>query len=69
MIMVGSAARVLKDHGFRFLVLPACSADPNSIEMAFPKSTAHLRRIGARNFDYPVARIEEICGLFSPGEC
>ena len=53
MFMVGSAALVLEDHGFRSLFLPAQSADLNSIEMAFPKWTAHLRRIGTRNFDCP----------------
>ncbi len=69
MFMDGSAALVLEDHGFRFLFLPASSADLNSIEVAFPKWKAHLRRIGTRNFDHPAAGIEETCGLFSPGEC
>lgn len=39
------------------------------IEMAFSKLKAHLRRIGARNFDQLIAAIGEICDLFTPDEC
>jgi transposase len=40
-----------------------------SIEMAFSKLKAHLRRIGARNFTDMFRALTEICELFSPDEC
>jgi len=39
--------------------------DLNPIEMAFSKLKAHLRRIGARNFDQAVTAIGEICDFFT----
>jgi transposase len=40
-----------------------------SIEMAFSKLKAHLRRIGARTFTDIFSALAEICDLFSPDEC
>ena len=63
------AAQALKERGCWFLFLPAYSPDLNPIEMAFSKLKAHLRRIGARNFDTLLQALGDICDLFDPQEC
>ena len=40
-----------------------------SIEMAFSKLKAQLRRIGARTFTDMFNALAEICDLYSPNEC
>lgn len=40
-----------------------------SIEIAFSKLKAHLRRTGARTFTEMFHALTEICDLFSPEEC
>ena len=51
------------------LFLPSYSPDLNSIEMAFSKLRANLRRIGARTYDALIPALGDICGLFNPEEC
>ena len=63
------AAEVLKAYRCWFLFLPAYSPDLNPIEMAFSKLKAHLRRIGARNYDQLTKAIGNICDLYDPQEC
>jgi len=63
------AEAVLKQRGAWFLFLPAYSPDLNSIEMAFAKLKAHLRRIGARTIDALWKAIGGICHLFTEQEC
>lgn len=41
----------------------------SSIEMAFSKLKAHLRRIGARTFTDMFQALTEICDLYTPQEC
>lgn len=41
---------LLRAHGCWFMFLPPYSPDLTSIEMAFSKLKAHLRRTGARSF-------------------
>ncbi len=64
-----AAAQALREHGCWFLFLPPYSPDLNPIEMAFSKLKAHLRRIGARNFESVFKAIGGICEMFSPQEC
>lgn len=59
----------MRKAGCRFLFLPPYSPDLNSIEMAFSKLKAHLRRIGARTFTDMFNALDEICDLYSPDEC
>lgn len=40
-----------------------------SVEMAFSKLKAHLRRIGAKTFDAVITALGDICSLFTPDEC
>lgn len=40
-----------------------------SIEMAFSKLKAHLRKAAARTFDAMFDALHDICGMFQPGEC
>jgi transposase len=63
------AAGALKERGCWFLFLPPYSPDLNPIEQAFSKLKAHLRRIGARTYQYLIAAIGDICDLFDPIEC
>ena len=63
------AAKVLREHGCWFLCLPPYSPDLNSIEMAFSKLKAHLRRISARSFTEIFDAIAQVCELFAPQEC
>lgn len=64
-----AAAHALHKHGCWFLFLPPYSPDLNPIEMAFSKLKAHLRRIGARNFEAVFNAIGEICNLYTQKEC
>lgn len=62
-------AQALREHGCWFLYLPPYSPDLNSIEQAFSKLKAHLRRIGARTFTEVFEAIGSICDLYDPQEC
>ncbi len=63
------AAEILNVQGCWMPFLPACSPDPNPIEMAFSRLKAPLRRIGARTCDTLVRALGDLCGLFDPKEC
>lgn len=63
------ATDALKAHGCWFLYLPPYSPDLNSIELAFSKLKAHLRRIGARSFTAVFQAIGDICEMYEPQEC
>jgi transposase len=64
-----AAARALRRNKCWFLFLPPYSPDLNPIEQAFSKLKAHLRRIGARNYDQLIQAIGDICDLFDATEC
>jgi transposase len=51
------------------LFLPPYSPDLNPIEMAFAKSKAYLRRIGARTMEALWRAVGDIGNLYSPDEC
>lgn len=51
------------------LFLPQYSPDLNSIEVAFSKIKAHLRKAAARIFDALIEALGDICRLFNPNEC
>lgn len=63
------AAEALRRHGRWFLFLPAPQPRSQSIEMAFSKLKAHLRRIGARTIDALFETLGDICDMFHPDEC
>ena len=63
------AAQALRARGAWFLLLPACSPDPNPVEMASSKLEALLRRIGARTIDDLRRAVGSICGLHDEQEC
>ena len=63
------AADILAERKCWFLFLPPYSPDLNPIEMAFSKLKAHLRRIGAGNYEALIEAIGDICCLFSEDEC
>ena len=60
--------RDLRGHGCWFLFLPPYSPNLNPIDRAFPKLTAHLRRIGARSSTELFDALSEICDLYTPQE-
>ncbi|MDP5220571.1 transposase [Ruegeria sp. 2205SS24-7] len=64
-----AVAKTLRNVGCWFLFLPRYSPDPNSIEMAFSKLKAQLRRIDVRTFIDMFDALTEICNLFSSEEC
>ena len=41
----------------------------HTIEMAFAKLKAHLRKAAARTFDALIDAIGDICALYQPDEC
>ena len=56
--------------GAMLMFLPPYSPDFNpSIENAFAKLKAHLRKAAARTFDALIEAIGDICSLFEPDEC
>ena len=63
------AAELVRQRGAWLLPLPAHSTDLNSIEMAFSKLKALLRKRGARSFDAICDALKDICGLFDPQQC
>ena len=63
------AEKAMRRAGCWFVFLPPYSPDLNSIEMAFSKLKAHLRRMGARTFTDMFNAIAEICDLYSSEEC
>lgn len=63
------AAEALKQRLSWFLFLPPYSPDLNPIEQAFSKLKAHLRRIGARNYEDLINATGDVCGLFDTTEC
>lgn len=63
------AAEAMCKRGYWFFLLPAYSPNLNPIEMAFSKPKAHLRRIGATNFDTLFEALGDICDMLHPDEC
>jgi transposase len=63
------AARTLRAIGAWFLFLPPYSPDLNSIEMAFSKLKALLRKAAARTYDELWQAVGRVCNLFTDGEC
>jgi hypothetical protein len=66
--MVGSFCWVLTPHHGALRRQEQEPTTP-SIEQAFSKLKAHLRRIGARTFTDLFEALGEICNMFSPDEC
>ncbi len=63
------AADILREIGAWFLFLPRYSPDLNSIEMAFSKLKALIRKVAARTYDDLWRAVGNICSLFTPEEC
>ncbi len=63
------AQDVLKSQGNWLFFLSPYSPDLNSIEMAYSKLKARLRRLKARTFDALFKSAAKICDLFPPDEC
>jgi transposase len=64
-----TAAAAMRAAGAWFPFLPACSPDPNPIEMAFSKLKALIRRAAARTCDDLWRAIGHVCDLFTDAEC
>ena len=62
------AEAILKRRGAWFHFLSPHSPDL-TLEMAFAKLKAHLRRINARTIDAPLRAVGDICSLYSQQEC
>nr|WP_111298900.1 transposase [Paracoccus saliphilus] len=63
------ATAVMKAIGAWFLFLPPYSLDLNSIEMAFAKLKAMIRRAAARIYDDLWHTVGHVCDLFKDEEC
>ncbi|AZO25810.1 hypothetical protein EJ070_19830 [Mesorhizobium sp. M1E.F.Ca.ET.045.02.1.1] len=60
------AAQLVRQSGAWFLFLPPYSPDLNSIEMAYSKLKARLRKKAARTFDAVCQALGDICQLVRP---
>ena len=63
------AKALLRERDAWFLFLPPYSPDLNSIEMAFSKLKALLRKAKTRTIDELWRKIGDICNLYKPEEC
>jgi transposase len=66
---IAGVAEAIEAAGATLLYLPAYSTDLNSIELAFSKLKAHLRKAAERTIPRLLRRIGRIATSFTAREC